>query len=1206
MAYTPFEELDGKGPVIIDSNTQHTLTANGQEVIELPSGDFIADAQMTKDGHDLVLEAPDGSVVVIEGYFLADPAPVLQAPNGAALTPELVDAFAKAPSEFAQTGSLNDESPVGAIEELSGDARIIRTDGTVETVQIGTPVYQGDVIETSGDGAVNIVFIDETSFAISENARMAIDEYVFDPATESGKQNFSVLRGVFVFTSGLIGRDDPDDVEIDTPVGSIGIRGTIIAGDIQPGGESEITVIEGAIVIRNGVNEETLSLQFESVKLNGYDSGIERTGVMDADSVNQNYGSVRNVSPTLFSSIDDAAQEQDNSQNGEASKQQEQKQEAAEQQPADDASKLEGDPDQPVENGEGTTQQQPAGEAAPQEPVPGAQDPALNLDGTKNNFDGQNDAFTGDNTIVEGTSEPVQAPTTAQPSTSGGTQTTTQTTTSGSTGIQTTTQTTTNPPPLGLELQKFDIPVTSVTGGFIVGRVKTTNLFGQVDFTLHGGNGNFELVKTGTHEAVIRLTATGASNLSGIATANFNFLVEAVRNGSATKSVSFSSHIFDPSAGIPDGYGADLFAVGTPGVTVISDSGIGNRIGYSIAGGDFDGNGVSDVIFTNNTNQGAGGPDGTQHHNYVVDGALGTPLADSTAGTHATTYTSLPSGDYNEDVIVNVGDFDGDGIDDYAMGFKYANGAGAGNGEVFIYKSGGGVEALDGTTGSGFGASLSGVGDLNRDGYDDVIVGAPADSGYGSATLTFGNGGAADTTFSEANVYGFGSTVIGAGDFNGDGFADVAVTALDADTLNGSSEDGAVFIYYGNGAGGLNPGEIIEGFDTNGDDLPLFNLGDVNGDGKTDLMMVSIGDNTNAGTAHIVLGTNGALGDTANDASSASTFDLKLHGAGAAGDWNGDGYDDFVLVTEADANTANIYVVYGKDGFGGTINQAWLNDPQNAFKTTIHGIDNINEFDFTISNVGDMNGDGFDEVAIGTPDWGVDDPDGTLGDANNDGDPNNDFDGQVAILYGRETGSNTYVGTNVVAGAHGDHLVGTGGADTLSDAPARYNDVSMRGGAGNDTFLVYRTAFTGGVTNSYDGGSGVDFLHTQDTINFATLDFENMNGIEGIVGNSGKEVTLTLENIMNFLQTSDDGTFTLSGVDNTTTFKFDLSGGASGLNQDTAPADGISDDTSALAAALSSELGGGVSVNDEGGTYDKISIGNYDLYIQDDVAVTIV
>src|SRR5688572_2903261 len=147
--------------------------------------------------------------------------------------------------------------------------------------------------------------------AVSENARLAVDDYSFDPSTESGSTNFSVLRGVFVFTSGLIGRDDPDDVHIDTPVGSIGIRGTIIAGDINPGAESQISVVEGAIVITNGAGVMTLSTQFETVSLGDFNAPMQSLGVLSANDFNIKFAGVSDVAPTLFSAINDAAQEQD-------------------------------------------------------------------------------------------------------------------------------------------------------------------------------------------------------------------------------------------------------------------------------------------------------------------------------------------------------------------------------------------------------------------------------------------------------------------------------------------------------------------------------------------------------------------------------------------------------------------------------------------------------------------------------------------------------------------------------------------------------------------------------------------------------------------------------------------------------------------------------------------------------------------------------
>lgn len=297
MAYDFFES---------SNESSNILTIDGPTVT-LPDASYISDAAMQRDGMDLVLDGPHGTITV-EGYFAAESAPDLTADGGLVLTPKLVNSFVSSGDEYAQAATMNDASPVGAVSEMSGEATITRTDGSVETVSMGTPVFQGDVIETSGAGAVNITFIDETSFAVSNNARLAIDEYVFDPATEAGTQNFSVLKGVFVFTSGLIGRDDPDDVNIDMPSGSIGIRGTIIAGNADSG---EVTVVEGAIVVRdNNDNELTLDERFETAKIDLELGEVRNLGQLDANDVSDRFDMVSNVSPTLFSSIDDAAAEE--------------------------------------------------------------------------------------------------------------------------------------------------------------------------------------------------------------------------------------------------------------------------------------------------------------------------------------------------------------------------------------------------------------------------------------------------------------------------------------------------------------------------------------------------------------------------------------------------------------------------------------------------------------------------------------------------------------------------------------------------------------------------------------------------------------------------------------------------------------------------------------------------------------------------------
>jgi hypothetical protein len=198
---------------------------------------------------------------------------------------------------------------IGEVTEITGIAKIIRADGSEEPITLGAEVFIGDIVETEGDGAVNIGFVDDSSFAVSEDARISIDEFVFDPASESGDQDFSVVRGVFMYTSGLIGRENPDSVEIDTPVGSIGIRGTIIGGKIVPDGESQVSVLEGAIVVRNDGGERLLTNQFDTVLLSSRDVAPSEPKTLDVSRVANDYRGVKSVSSSLFSSFDDQMQQ---------------------------------------------------------------------------------------------------------------------------------------------------------------------------------------------------------------------------------------------------------------------------------------------------------------------------------------------------------------------------------------------------------------------------------------------------------------------------------------------------------------------------------------------------------------------------------------------------------------------------------------------------------------------------------------------------------------------------------------------------------------------------------------------------------------------------------------------------------------------------------------------------------------------------------
>lgn len=287
------------------------LEATDGKPVVLPSGESATSAQFMRDGMDLYLKSPEGHTIKVEGYFAHNPAPDLVDAGGTRLPHQMVDAFLlpQHPGEYAAAGTpaVNDASAVGKITQVVGDATVTRPDGSHVKADVGLAIHEGDVIETSAKGAVHILFADNTTFAISESARLAIDQYVYNPQENSGTSFFSMLQGVFVYTSGLIGKDDPSDVKIDTPVGSIGIRGTIVAGDINPAGEpSTITVVDGAIVVTNGGGTIVMSDSLDTVTLTSYDTAPVDSGTMTADSFDTTYSAVAPADPSFYSLTGDS------------------------------------------------------------------------------------------------------------------------------------------------------------------------------------------------------------------------------------------------------------------------------------------------------------------------------------------------------------------------------------------------------------------------------------------------------------------------------------------------------------------------------------------------------------------------------------------------------------------------------------------------------------------------------------------------------------------------------------------------------------------------------------------------------------------------------------------------------------------------------------------------------------------------------------
>lgn len=155
----------------------------------------------------------------------------------AVLVASIVLALASPLPARAQTGAAppaaqdSAAKPIGKVVSVTGSvtiehvsAVVVQTNVSDQATKVGDIVYLGDVVQTGADSRVGINFTDGTSFNLSSNARMAMTEYVYDPNGKSNASLMSLTKGSFTFVAGNVAKTG--DMKIDTPVATMGIRGT--------------------------------------------------------------------------------------------------------------------------------------------------------------------------------------------------------------------------------------------------------------------------------------------------------------------------------------------------------------------------------------------------------------------------------------------------------------------------------------------------------------------------------------------------------------------------------------------------------------------------------------------------------------------------------------------------------------------------------------------------------------------------------------------------------------------------------------------------------------------------------------------------------------------------------------------------------------------------------------------------------------------
>ncbi len=274
--------------------------------VTIPEGLNPATADYVHEGPDLVMNWPDGSQVVVTDYFMAEDQPSLISTDGAQINGDVATRLAGSatPGQVAQVGEGVAEQPIGQVETLSGTVIVIRADGTRVEIKAGDSVYQGDILESSDDGAIGVVLADETTFSMAENGRMVLDEMVFDPGTQEGSVSLSVMQGVFTFVSGQVAKTDPDAMTLNTPVATIGIRGTQVGIDIADGKEMKIALMEeadgfvGEVVISNNAGVSVLNGANEFSSISSFNLPPTEVTVMSKAELVSSFGRALHSMPT--------------------------------------------------------------------------------------------------------------------------------------------------------------------------------------------------------------------------------------------------------------------------------------------------------------------------------------------------------------------------------------------------------------------------------------------------------------------------------------------------------------------------------------------------------------------------------------------------------------------------------------------------------------------------------------------------------------------------------------------------------------------------------------------------------------------------------------------------------------------------------------------------------------------------------------------
>ncbi|ANW04717.1 VCBS domain-containing protein [Bradyrhizobium icense] len=223
---SPHGHLSSPGQFHVDKVSTHAPS----DAIIIADAHLLFSGDFKRSGVDLILSHGDREVV-LRDYFKGEKRAALASPDGAHLTGDIVNALS-GHTQFAQADGSASVAPaiIGHVTKLTGNATAIRN-GVSIVLNQGDTVHKGDVVQSGSDSTLGITFIDGSVFGLASNARMVLNEMVYDPNGSDNKSLLSLVQGTISFVAGATAKKG--DMKVDTPVATMGIRGTAVLVEID-------------------------------------------------------------------------------------------------------------------------------------------------------------------------------------------------------------------------------------------------------------------------------------------------------------------------------------------------------------------------------------------------------------------------------------------------------------------------------------------------------------------------------------------------------------------------------------------------------------------------------------------------------------------------------------------------------------------------------------------------------------------------------------------------------------------------------------------------------------------------------------------------------------------------------------------------------------------------------------------------------------